>query len=113
MITKRLANRMKFGSMAAKHGAKGGSVSSEKKKAATAVSLKKARYARMVKMGREGKLKKVEWFPIVDGKPTMCWHIGSLTSCQKFCRENKVHFDFIKDACVMDWEIFSRGQEKR
>jgi len=45
IISRRLANKMKFASRAASYGAKGGSASTDKKKAACALSLAKAREA--------------------------------------------------------------------
>lgn len=74
MTTKRLANRIKFASRAAAHGRKGGSVSSDRKKEATSLSLVKARYFRMKKMAEEGKLFKVQrgWEILFVGGKDSC-----------------------------------------
>lgn len=89
LATPRRLNRERFAENAAKHGAKGGSARTAAKKAASQESLKKARYAKLVKMAEAGKL-----FAAVKGDlcaPCEAPCLGSASKVEKFLKKHIDH----------------------
>jgi len=108
MTTKRLANRIEFASRAAAHGRKGGSVSSDRKKEATSLSLVKARYSRMKKMAEEGRLFKC--VVLRDGEYCSYWEtlfVGGKGASQKFARDSGLSPATVVQADAEDLEKFA------